>query len=331
MYRNNTFSLDGIGIHGTYQIADIPTIPEKNLSYILPKQDILYTWKDEKRAILKKQKKVDHGSYGNLYLCLRDNQKKVLCKEPRISDMKLTQEGILQHLAHTVLEQFHISWGIPKVYDVFRMGNSSMFSMDYVEGLNMEEWFQKSLTPDKDFFLFLAQISIILGLLETYLALDHRDLKADNLLIKEEHCSIQVNLGGKLWSLTSPFQVVVLDFGFACLGSEPLRGKPLVNLGDGVLPPMDPCPKEGRDIFQLLISLLGISVYRSKLSARVLSIIDNWLAVGKKSYGEMARRWSAENWSYLVASQRHFAIPTCCPLYILQQSLPELSDHLHIQ
>jgi serine/threonine protein kinase len=256
------------------------------------------------------------------------DEKYVLLKQPRMAEMNLVQEAVLQHLAHKTLEAEGMPCAISKVYDVFRNKKEVWFSMERIYGNGIEEWFRVTKAPDTDFLFLIAQISLILATLETHLNLDHRDLKSSNLLIKQDPCKIHVKLKDGVWTLQSPFTVVVLDFGFACLGSEVLRGKPWVNLGDGILPPMDPCPKEGRDMFHLLISLLGLSVIQHSISKRLHEKIDSWLTLGKKSYGPMARRWSTENWSYLVSSQPQFAIPNCCPLQILQDILPELKGAL---
>jgi len=319
------WELDEIGIQGNYTIQEIPQIDSKKLSVYLNSQ--LYSSTKQKRANLSIQSQIDHGSYGNVYMAKRDGLP-ILLKQPRMVEMNLLQEAVLQHLAHTVLKSEGIPSAIPKVYDVFWKGNEIWFSMEHISGTSVEDWFAQTKTPDTDTFFLLAQISCILGVLEAHLNLDHRDLKASNLLLKKESCSFRIKLKDKIWTLKSPFTVVVLDFGFACLGSEVLNGKPYVNLGDGVLPPMDPCPKEGRDIFHLLVSLLGLPVFRDTISKRLHEKIDAWLSVGKKSYGQMARRWSTENWSYLVSSQPSFSIRSCCPLSILQDILPELRGFL---
>jgi serine/threonine protein kinase len=245
-----------------------------------------------------------------------------------MAEMNLLQEAVLQHLAHKTLEADGMGWAIPKVYDVFWNKKEVWFSMERIYGMSVEEWFRSTKTPDMDMLYLLGQLSLILATLETHLNLDHRDLKSSNLLLKQEPCKIQVHLQTTTWTLLSPFTVVVLDFGFACLGSEALRGRPLVNLGDGVLPPMDPCPKEGRDMFHLLTSLLGLPTILQMISKRLHDTIDGWLTLDKKSYGPMARRWSTEHWSYLVSSQPHFAIPNCCPLRVLQDLLSELKGAL---
>ena len=327
MWSSKVFSLEEIGVEGVYTIPQIPSIELHALSRYNEKQKCLVTNKGQERCSLHLESSLDHGSYGNIYKGRRD-ETFVLLKQPRMAEMNLLQEAVLQHLAYKTLEAEHLGWAIPKVYDIFWKRNEVWFSMEWIRGWSISDWFQKSTTPDLDSLYLIAQLCLILATLETHLNLDHRDLKMSNLLIKQEPCHIQVKLQETTWTLYSPFSVVVLDFGFACLGSEVLRGKPVVNLGDGVLPPMDPCPKEGRDMFHLLTSLLGLPVIQQRLSKRLHDRMDGWLSIGKKSYGPMARRWSTENWSYLVSSQANFAIPNCCPLRILQEVLPDLKGSL---
>ena len=147
------------------------------------------------------------------------------------------------------------------------------------------------------------------------MSLDHRDLKLDNLLVKKESCCIRFSLGGTTWRLQCPFQIILLDFGFACIGSASKVA--IINLGDGVLPPMDPCPKEGRDLFHLLISLLSFKPFCDSISSFTKELIDSWLSVGDKSYGPMAKKWGSASWVYLVTSQRNFSASKCTPYHIL--------------
>ena len=326
MWSSKPFSLQEIGIDGVFTIPTIPMIDTSSITKYDAKKKTLVL-KGHLRSTLVVEHEIDHGSYGNVYVAKRD-ETYVLVKQPRMDEMNLLQEAVLQHLAHKTLESEGLVGAIPKVYDVFSKGNSVCFSMERIYGYSIPEWFFATKTPDTDLLFLVAQLALILAVLETHLNLDHRDLKHGNLLVKKEPCFIKTSFQGHTWILQSPFTVVVLDFGFACLGSEILRGNPLVNLGDGVLPPMDPCPKEGRDMFHLLTSLLGLSVLQQSLSKRLHDKVDAWLLLGKKSYGPMARRWSTENWSYLVSSQPDFAIPNCCPLRILQDLLPELKGSL---
>lgn len=331
---NKKYSFKEIGIEGAYFLEDIQSIPIDALCIYEKKEKKLITSNNLLRCCFSDEKEYDRGSYGLICLVHRKvegKEEQVLWKKPRISLINLTQEAVLQHLAYKTLEAEGISWAIPKVLDVFRNENEICFSMEAIAGVNAEEYLTLPTSSEKDFFLLIAQISLLLWCLESHLSLDHRDIKANNLLIKSEPCIMKVKIYEKVWHFICPFQVVILDFGFACLGSNGLRSRPLVNLGDGVLPPMDPCPKEGRDLFQLLSSLLSSKDIVAKLSPRVIGKIDQWLSVGTKSYGSMARRWSSENWIYLVASQADFALPSCCPSNILRELLPELPGFLRVE
>jgi serine/threonine protein kinase len=320
-------SLEEIGIQGSYTIPRIPSIEFSNVCQYNEKTKTIMTPSHQVRCSFVLESTLDHGSYGNIYVAKR-GEHHVLVKQPRMKEMNLLQEAVLQHLAYKTLELQGLRWAIPKVYDVFWKQKEIWFSMERIYGVPLTQWFTFTKTPDTDTLFLIAQLCLILGTLESHLNLDHRDLKHTNLLLKQEPCTIHVNIHETSWTLYSPFTVVVLDFGFACLGSEGLRGTPYVTLGDGVLPPMDPCPKEGRDMFHFLISFLGLPMIQQKLSSRLHTTIDGWLSLGKKSYGPMARRWSTENWSYLVSSQPQFAIPNCCPLHILTEILPELKGSL---
>lgn len=320
------FKLEDIGISGSYYIEDIPFIPVEEISTYNASEKHIKTNTGQVRTRLHQEKLVNHGAYGNLYAATRfgtDGPHPVLMKQARLKEMNLTQEAILQHIAQQTMEKEGVPWCIPKVYDVFWKDSHVWFSMEQISGYSVLHWFEsKTINADRDFLFLIAQTSLILWCLENHLFLDHRDLKVDNLLIKPTPCTITFNG----WTLRSPFSIVLLDFGFACLGSDSKTA--LVNLGDGVLPPMDPCPKEGRDLFQLLVSLISLKPFRDKVSHSLHDKIDGWLSVGKKSYGTMARRWSTENWSYLVASQSGFSIQTCKPENILLAIKNDLLGYL---
>jgi serine/threonine protein kinase len=327
MWKHKQFSLRDIGIEGMYSIESIPSIPLDRICIVDAKLHVLLSSFCTVRCSFTVESQVDRGSYGNLFIVKR-NGETVLAKQPRLAEMNLLQEAVLQHLASTTLATYGCSWCIPKVLDVFWNDKKIWFSMEKIHGVSVEKWFSTSSSPDHDFFLFLAHVSLVLACLETELGLDHRDMKADNLLLVDKPCKISLRLYENVYTLICPFQIILLDFGFACLGSKEKGGIAVVNLGDGVLPPLDPCPKEGRDLFQLLVSLLRLPSIQSRLSKKTHDLIDSWLTVGSKQYGQMARRWSTENWTYLVASQTQFQIPSCCPIAILKAIKPYLQGSL---
>lgn len=310
------YHLGGIGLQKQVTLADLKSFPTSAIPRSL-------------HGISFKQiEAIDHGSYGDIFKAKRtvaDHTLEVLIKQPKFEEMNLTQEAIIQHIAHTTLESYNCPWAIPKVYDVFMNKKGVCFTMEYIQGQLVSDWIQtiKGSQLPQLFHLFIAQVSLLLWLLETHLGLDHRDLKANNLVIRSEACNLKLTLGGHQWSIKCPFQVVILDFGFACI-------EDLVTLG-GVLPPMDPCPKDGRDLFHLLVSILGLPSVQTNFSPSLLQQIEKWMAVGSKSYAEMARRWPTENWVHLVTSERTFTIHSCKPESILRNLLPDLTGFLSVE
>ena len=320
MIPDKKLNLHSLGIDGSYSLNELSKIQNSKLS-VFKERDKTILSGATLRAHLFLEKVVNHGSYGNLVSANRITDGSivpVMIKIPRLPEMNLTQEAIIQSLCYTHLRQEGASWAIPKVYDIFLMDNKPCFSMDQIKGKTVLEWFGASKTPDRDFFLLMAQLSLLLWSLETRMNLDHRDLKVDNILIREG----PILLTQSVWTLECPFQVILLDFGFACIGS-------LVNLGDGVLPPMDPCPKEGRDLFQFLVSLLNLQAFVKYIAPSTKERITQWLSVGSKSYAPIAEKWSPERWMYLVTSQRNFVASKCNPSTILEDLFEPLSGSLH--
>ena len=320
MIPDKKLNLSLLGIDGCYSLNDLSKIPNSKLSVFRERERSIVSGQSL-RAHLFMEQIVNHGSYGNLVSANRITDGfivPVMVKIPRLPEMNLTQEAIIQSLCYSHLKSEGASWAIPQVYDIFLKDGKPCFSMDQIKGKTVLEWFEASKTPDHDFFLLMAQLSLLLWSLETRLNIDHRDLKADNILIKEGSIILRISN----WTLECPFQVILLDFGFACLGS-------LVNLGDGVLPPMDPCPKEGRDLFQLLVSLMHLKFFTKHLSQNTKDKITKWLSVGSKSYSPIAERWSPESWVYLITSQRGFVASKCSPLKLLEDLYEPLSGSLH--
>lgn len=320
MIPDKKLNLTLLGIDGSYSLNDLSKIPQSKLSFYRDRDRTIRFSSSSLRAHLFMERIVNHGSYGNLVSANRiadGSIVPVMVKIPRLSEMNLTQEAIIQSLCYSHLKSQGASWAIPQVYDIFLKDGKPCFSMDQIKGKTVLEWFEASKTPDHDFFLVMAQLSLLLWSLETHLNIDHRDLKADNILIKEGPILLSIST----WTLECPFQVILLDFGFACLGS-------LVNLGDGVLPVMDPCPKEGRDLFQLLVSLLHLKSFTKHLSLATKEKITRWLSVGSKSYAPIAERWSPESWVYLITSQKDFSSSNSSPIQILTTLISEIPGHL---
>lgn len=331
MIRKKQISLEELGIATSVALEDIPALPSSLLPTLTKSSELRLPDKVF-RAKLYLQHIVHKGSFGDIRLgsrCdLSGNQISVFVKSPRLDRMDLKSEAILQHSAHACLIANRIPWAIPQVYDIFRYGKKTMFSMELIPGLYLDDWFAKSATPDKDFLLLMTQLSIFLCILHQCIGLDHRDLKADNLLITASPCRLRFQYKGDIFILDCPFRLHLLDFGFACLG-EPGETYAFLNLGDGILPKVDPCPKEGRDLFQFLLSLLCLRAIRLALSHTTLASIESW--TGKKFKEFVVKSLDDISWIYLLTSKADFHCATSTPYSILRDIVtlaPELFSRL---
>lgn len=313
--------LEDLGVQGPSTLEEIPTIPNTLFPILNMKSELRMPTK-ELRAYLYLKQIVNGGSFGEIRLATRvipetQTKQDVYVKCPRLEAMNLQTEALLQSCAYKCLLRHSIEWAVPKVYDVFTYQKKVHFSMEKMDGVFLDVWFQKSKQPDADFLLMMAQLSIFLCLLHQCIGLDHRDLKADNLLLSPTPCRLQFQYNARTYTLDCPFQLHILDFGFACLGNTTVDGTPaFVNLGDGILPSIDPCPKEGRDLFQFLLSVLCVKTIRSVLSSSVMQSIESW--TGKK-FLSMAQKMSEDtSWIYLLTSSADFTSPNSTPYSVLR-------------
>lgn len=312
--------LKNLGIEGSYTLDTVKKIPDSAFPVLNSSSQLIVSATE--RAQLFLGDIVTHGSYGDIRSAARVKNGKsesVLVKSPRLPEMNLKLEAIVQFISRSCLEKQNIPWAIPQIYDIYQYKGRMSFSMEKIKGQYLHEWFLKTKEPDLDFYKIMIQLCIILSILHNCLELDHRDLKSDNLFIRHEPCSIQFKHESTVYIIAYTFQVALLDFGFACVGDH-------IGLGTEVLPLLDPCPKEGRDLFHFLISVLSIDTIRKRLSVKTLEQIDLWL--GSK-FASMAKRFAntTETWVHLVTSKAEFRSLTSSPRRVLHDIItkkPEL-------
>jgi serine/threonine protein kinase len=271
-------------------------------------------------------KKMFEGGYGNIYHCKRlenGTTKSVMVKKAKVPQSHLGEEGLLQWIARNTLKNYSLESAIPEVYDIFVSGKSLSFSMEYIEGDFPYVYLAKVENPDEFFFQILTQVSVLLYFLETDIFLDHRDLKANNLYIREIPVDYKVTIEGTIYHVKAPFQVLLLDFGFACIGDE--TGKTRINIADGIFPDSDPCPKEGRDLFHLITSFWSIPSIRERMTEATQREVDGWLHKDKKDFSKLTRKLNQTDWVYVVTGDPTFKYPKLQPLAILKRL-----NHLHL-
>lgn len=289
---------------------------------VFPKETMngcLYDSRNIQYAKLSYENVMFEGGHGTLQLCTRTDLsgvKQVIIKKPKTSTY-LGSEAILQWIARQTLKPYKLQNAIPKIHDIFTKDSETRFSMDFIKGDFPYVYLASVPNPDQFFYQILTQVAVILFILERDLFLDHRDLKANNLYISEKPVDYTVDLSGASYHIKAPFQLVILDFGFACLGDE--SGATCVNIGSSVYPMNDPCPKEGRDLFHLVTSFWSIPSVRERMSPETKKEVDGWLTHQKRDYSKLAQKFKSPEWVYVVTSQPEFVYPKLAPLAILER------------
>jgi serine/threonine protein kinase len=319
MWRKKIFDGTELGLSKPFTFTDLAAVHLPRLTL----DNKVVTDRGIIRAQLRPTSRVGKGGHSILTEYTRhtdSEQRLILLKRSNIEEISFRTEAFIQWLAQKVLAP--LGKRIPPVLDILNLPDDTVgFTMtEFTNAQLCSRWLVNSSTPNTDILHILAQSAILLQVLEDTLALDHRDLKADNLLILPEPSSVTYvcTSGGcaKKYCITSPFTVAIVDFGFACLGSDLSLTE--VDAGEGTLPPLDPCPKDGRDLFHLIVSLYGIEAIRSRLSSGLRETFLKWMEVAGKPCGGLAERWSHSEWIYLLTSRKEFAHPACTPRAILE-------------
>jgi serine/threonine protein kinase len=262
----------------------------------------------------------NRGGYGSIYLAKRRDcsgaVQEVCVKIPHVRDFSLCPEALIQCKVSDALEGSGIRGAVPQVFDLFQYAGETRFSMKFIQGMRSLEYILGSTTPEITLLQVISQIALLLGFLEETLQFDHRDLKADNLWIRPEPIRYRLSLGKKTWTISAPFQVVILDFGFSCLGNA--EGIAVVSLSDGILPRLDPCPKEGRDLFQLISSLWSVQQIRSVIGPSLSADIELLLSYRNKSYMNLITKTMEQRWVYILVSDDAFKHPPLHPISLLE-------------
>jgi len=322
--RDSNISLEPLGIHWKGSPKEWHLLP-KSLLHICTIQGkvvdasglILYT--------LRPIGGLGGGTFGTVdsFRCITDSGEKVVAiKRPNYPEVHLLIEALFQWRVQTQMEKYKLGFCIPEVYDIFTFKQTGdiWFSMKSYEAPLLSTWSLANLGKGNIFGYLMLQIALCLEVLQNTLFIDHRDLKVNNILVVDTPVDIPIMWKGKSIDLHFPFHIVFVDFGYACA-----KGLIDVRANDG-LPPMDMCPKEGRDIFQILVSLWRIKDLRKILQIRWGSWIRSRIETAEPhSYINLVERGEDLNWMYSVTDDNRFRAPLCTPGSIINDCMAILS------
>jgi serine/threonine protein kinase len=244
----------------------------------------------------------------------------VAMKRPTHPKSELLYEGLMQWKLHKELKIYGIEFFVPEVYDILLDSRTEdvWFTMEALEPILLSQWCvgKSSIEIPRLFGLVLLQIALLLEVLEEGIHFDHRDLKVNNLLIVEQPVSIQIQWKGEDRTIHFPFRIVLVDFGFSCIGG-------VIDIQENKgLPPIDACPKLGRDMFQVLVSLWSIKCLRGMLE----STWGNWVRkrLMHNQYILLTETSTTLDWMYLITGKPEFNAPLCTPNAILKDCIHRL-------
>jgi serine/threonine protein kinase len=295
------FEIDSTSINSDF------TIPES----ALPKQRVdgkVITKAGRHRCSIIYQSIENQGRYGIIQACKRveGGSRTVVVKRPRSPSLSLAPEAVLQALCYLCVEENGLSGAISKPIDLFLFANEVRFTMEYVDGVSFKKFIQGH--THSEIVNCIMQLCCILFVLERELHFDHRDLRIENVWIRPlaEPKTYKIQIDGFDHQFEFKFQVILLDFGFACLGD--LARRVLVNLGESVFSPIDPCPKSGRDIYQFLNSCFENGI-QERLSPEFIAVLKGWM----KPYTVIATTLT-----YVTTYDLKFSLDSLNPIELLR-------------
>jgi len=246
----------------------------------------------------------------------------ILFRKVPIDGNSLECEALFQYAAYHVLKKYGLKHSVARVRDIYRdprVGCAAVFTM--IPFLNIEllsDTLENRDLTDSDIVSIIAQVAIIIYILDQELDMNHRDLKTTNVLVAAEEAEFDVNYNGLVVSVNSGPAIKLVDFGFACSGNG---RRTLVNAGN-FFPMSDPCPKTGRDLFQLLTTMYLCTRFQATIdkSLQLSTLFQNWLTVPNNDYLAFLKTIGTQSidWVYLMLGSDKFFAPSCQPITILR-------------
>jgi serine/threonine protein kinase len=294
-------SLESLGISGQGCLKD----PNWINSLIIPSNQSIFNpavYIDLPTRKLVCVRNVAHGKFGYIDLATYDtktNRSEVYVKRPIISGRSLLYEACIQKLVGESLASIGFPTGAPALSSIFKLRDDSIcFAMEPINNSTTLDKYLESV-PVQQFGPIiidcLLQLSAMIWHLDVALGINHRDLKPSNFLIESSAPKRKViSVENELLEINSKYSLTFIDFGFSCLGSTETHISD-ISLSS-VYSKLDPCPKEGRDMY-LFLAFLYIDFY-TKLPHNLLNLFESWLNIPgshictfMKKNKEYAKKW----------------------------------------
>jgi serine/threonine protein kinase len=338
------------GIPWQGDISNLPEIHNIDPRRAIDRGGVWYIWISLfERIVLERGEVVHKGAYGSLTKCVRRKEvwqpgvgiwntkssKNAYLKESS-KQVSFKEEAVLQHIAGDCLADAGFPNAAPPVLDIFISPNGLIvFTMECCDDSNiLSTSLAEGSVGEQQLVGILFQIAFFLQVLEAKLGLNHRDIKTSNILIKDLETSRCIfDYGGFRWQLLKNIDVVLVDFGFSCLGMA--MGRPSLIKSGIYYNPRDPCPKLGRDLY-LFCSLLLKDLYTVGIDVssigitKVIEFLEKRLALEKIDVPAFLKKYNDKepDWLYFLTGDSSLVFPHCEPSIILQSLAAAFPEYL---
>jgi len=199
-------------------------------------------------------------------------------------------EATVLTMAFITVKGTPMEYAIPRVYEVFLHSRvpkpltflditSVCIAMEYIHGRTMMVFLKTHFKPitvpynDRLFLHFLKQMATLLQILQTRLRMNHRDIKINNILIRDPDQMFP--------------KLVLIDYGFACIAKGPQAPDAEMSSieAGSYFGSRYACFKMGRDLCQFIYSIHCYFPLEQFLSPKLLDVVRRWMTV-KYQYGE---------------------------------------------
>ena len=269
-------------------------------------------------------KNVSHGTFGYIDLALYQTSNismEVYIKRPILAGKSLLQEACIQKLVHDHMVEIGFPTGAPKVLHIFKLRDDSIcFAMEPIQHAQILDTYLKNISATQISSLLvecLLQLCAMIWYLNNKVGINHRDLKPSNFLIVEHEIKRKVLvIENEIIEISSRYSLTLIDFGFSCLGSVKTRISDM-SLST-VYPRLDPCPKDGRDLY-LFLGLLYTDYY-TRLPPTLRCLFEMWLENPGSNLCYFLRKDSdtTKHWIYWMAAYEKIIVFQCHPSRILR-------------
>ena len=210
-------------------------------------------------------------------------------------------EATIHGLVTQFFKKINWSFAVPGLYEIFSRGAQStttiydvkevVFCMEYIRGVTLFEYLKQNLIMgvqkknDAFYLRILAEIALQLREIQINLRMNHRDMKVNNILIrnrKPDWIAVFEKFYPPLADFDSfNFNVVLIDYGFACVACGDSHDMPEMSLleAGSWFGPTDSCFKTGRDLVQFIYCMECYFPRRRYFTDSFCKLIEKWLTV----------------------------------------------------